>query len=425
MSNLPSPASLDRKDPLRRFRRKFHIPKDTIYLEGNSLGLMPREAKRNVIQALYEWENLAIGGWGKATPPWFYLPERLGEMMAPLVGGKPEEVIVANSTSVNLHQIIATFFKPSGDRTSILVEEGLFPTDSYVVQSQLALHGLPRYSNVLIIPRGDDRQLYESTIIAAMDEQKDRIGMLVLPVVTYSTGQLLDVELITMEAHKRGIFVCFDASHSIGSVPHRFREWGVDAAVWCSYKHLNGGPGAVAGMYVNERYHGTTPGLAGWFGSDKKKQFNMEPIPTFATDAGAYQIGTSHILSLVPLLASLEMFHEAGIDMVRAKSVLLTQYMIDLIDEKLYGRGFTLVTPRDITRRGGHVTLAHPEATRINKALKAYGIVTDFREPDLMRLAPVALYNSYQDVFDAVLTLRNLMLSRKYKDYPAGRDLIA
>ncbi len=393
------------QDELVVFREEFHLKQDAIYMDGNSLGLLSKPAETTLMEVITDWKEQGIDGWTQGKHPWFSLSEKLGEMMAPLVGGFPEEVIVTGSTTVNLHQLISTFYEPSGTRTKILADELTFPSDIYALQSQLRTRGYDPDEHLVRVKSRDGRFLEEEDIIEAMT---DEIALIVLPTVLYRSGQILDMERLTAEAHKRGIIIGFDGCHSIGAIPHHFSDWGVDFAYWCNYKHLNGGPGAVGGLYVNKKHFGTLPGLAGWFSSKKEKQFDMDHTLTPAHTAGAYQIGTPHVLSLAPLIGSLELFNEAGIERIRTKSLRINQYLMDLLDAELKEYAFTLGSPTDDKRRGGHVSLEHKEAARICKALKKEGIIPDFRAQNIIRLAPVALYTSYSEVWEVVQTLKKL-----------------
>ncbi|SMQ74695.1 Kynureninase [Bacillus sp. OV166] len=413
---------LDQEDILNRFREEFYIKPNSIYMDGNSLGLLSKRAERTLLESLNDWKEHGIDGWTNGNHPWFFLSEKLGEMMAPLVGGSANEVIVTGSTTVNLHQLVATFYKPEGTRTKILADELTFPSDIYALQSQLRIHGFDPDTHLIRVKSRDGRFLEEEDIIEAMT---DEIAIIILPTVLYRSGQILDMKLLTAEANRRGILIGFDGCHSIGAIPHSFSEWGVDFAYWCNYKHLNGGPGSVGGLYVNSKHFGTAPGLAGWFGSKKEKQFDMEHALTPADSAGAYQIGTPHVLSLAPLLGALEIFAEAGIENIRAKSLNINQYLMDLINQELHDFGFTIGNPSDDIRRGGHVSLEHEEAARICKALKENGVIPDFRAPNIIRLAPVALYTSYTEVWEVVQILKKIMTEKQYEKFKNEREVVA
>lgn len=413
---------LDEKDALKSFRDEFYVQPGTIYMDGNSLGLLSKRAEQSLLTILDSWKRYGIDGWTQGEHPWFYFSEKLSEMCAPLIGAEKEEVIITGSTTTNLHQLIASFYKPTGARTKILADELNFPSDLYAISSQLSLHGNDSVEHMKLVKSCDSHTLNEAEIVEAMT---DDVALIVLPSVLYRSGQILNLKALTIAAHERNILIGFDLCHSIGSVPHELDEWEVDFAFWCNYKHLNGGPGSTGGLYVNRRHFGHKPGLAGWFGSDKEKQFDLatEFIP--ASDASAYQIGTPNILSAAPLYGSLEMFAEVGIDAIRDKSLKLTDYMMSLIEEELSEYQFTIANPLDHARRGGHIYLVHEEAARICKALKEHQVIPDFRSPNGIRLAPVALYNSFQDVWKTVQILKRIMKEEVYKKYENKRDVIA
>ncbi|GAA0372964.1 kynureninase [Bacillus horti] len=413
---------LDKQDELAPYRNEFYIQSGQIYLDGNSLGLLSKRAEKSLLEVLDTWKQNGIDGWTEGDDPWFYLPEALGGKMAPLVGAKAEEVIVTGSTTSNLHQLVATFYQPTKERNKILADDLAFPTDIYALQSQLKLKGYDPDAYLVKAPSVDGHLLNEEDIIAVMNED---VAVIVLPSILYRSGQILDMERLTKEAHKRGILIGFDLCHSIGSIPHQLSDWGVDFAFWCTYKHLNGGPGAVGGLYVNAKHFGRIPGLTGWFGSRKDKQFDMEHQLTPAEHAGAFQMGTPHLLSMAPLIGSLELFNEAGIKKVRKKSIALNEYMQQLIEHELGSYGFELKSPLNSENRGGHLFLVHPEAARICKALKEEQIIPDFRSPNGIRLAPVALYNSYQDVWLTIQKLKEIMKEEKYKKFENKRGVVA
>ncbi|PTM58992.1 kynureninase [Desmospora activa] len=415
-------AAWDQADVLSRFREEFYLPAGEIYLDGNSLGLLSKRAEKSVWEALSAWRERGIDGWIEGERPWFPFAERLGAMMAPLVGADAEEVMVTGSTTVNLHQMLATFYRPQGARTHILADVLNFPSDIYAIQSQLRLHGLDPAEHLLQVKSEDGHTLDEDAIIAAMS---DEVAVVVLSAVLYRSGQLLDMERITQAARERGILIGWDLCHSIGAVPHRLSEWGVDFAFWCNYKYLNSGPGSVGGLFVHKRHHGRLPGLAGWFGSNKEVQFDMDHHFTPASDAGAYQIGTPHLLSAAPVYGSLELFREAGMEQIRRKSLSLTRFLMELVETELAGMGFSIVNPRADNRRGGHVALVHEEAVRIAHALKEAGVIPDFRAPNILRLAPVALYNSYTDVWEAVQRLKRIMVEKEYERFEKKRGVVA
>ncbi|WP_010097265.1 kynureninase [Ornithinibacillus scapharcae] len=414
--------SLDKLDILKHFKDEFYVPRDKIYLDGNSLGLLSKRSEKAVIEILNAWKQYAIDGWTEGNYPWFYLSEEIGKLFASLVGAKPEELIATGSTTTNLHQLLASFYHPNGRKTKILADELNFPSDIYAIKSQLKLKGYAPDEHLVQVSSKDGNTLQTDDIIQAMTED---IAIAILPGVLYRSGQILDIEKITKAAHERGIIVGFDLCHSIGSIPHKLGKWEVDFAFWCTYKHLNGGPGSVAGIYVNEKHLGREPGLAGWFSSAKDKQFDLEHDLTPAHHAGAFQIGTPHLLSLAPLIGSLEIFQEATIESIRTKSLQLTDYLMALIEKELHGYSFEIASPVDHASRGGHVYLTHPSAASICKALKNNGIIPDFRAPNGIRLAPVALYNTFEDVWQSVQILKEIMEDKQYKQYENKRGVIA
>lgn len=413
---------LDLIDPLASFRDEFYLDSETIYLDGNSLGLLSKRAEASLLSSLDDWKQYGIDGWTKGENPWFTFSERLGALMAPLVGAQADEVIVTGSTTINLHQLTATFYQPSGQRTKILADELTFPSDIYALQSQVKLRGFDPEQHLVLVKSRDGRVLEEDDIIAAMT---DEVALIILPTVLYRSGQILDIPRLTKEAHDRGILIGFDGCHSVGAVPHYFDDWEVDFAFWCNYKHLNAGPGSVAGLYVNKRHVGVLPGLTGWFGSKKDKQFDMESTFSPAQGAGSFQIGTPHILSMAPLKGSLELFAEAGIERIREKSLNCTQYFSDLIESELVGLGFEIGHLREDKQRGGHICLEHLEAARICKCLKEEKIIPDYREPNIIRLAPVALYNTYLEVWETVQALKRIVKDKQYEKFENKREVIA
>ncbi|HEV2528210.1 MAG TPA: kynureninase [Thermomicrobiales bacterium] len=416
---------LDAADPLAGFRDRFYVQPGTVYLDGNSLGLLSRDAEAEVLRVLGEWRDLGIDGWMRADPPWYWIGESLGAQVAPLVGADPEEVVVTGSTTMNVHALVSTFYRPEGRRTRIVATALDFPSDIYALQGQIALRGGDPDRDLVAVGSRDGRTVDEDDLLAAMS---DEVALVFLPSVLYRSGQLLDMERLTAAAHERGILIGFDCAHSAGAVPHRFSEWGVDFAVWCSYKYLNAGPGAVAGLYVNRRHFGTVPGLAGWWGSDKERQFDMRHEFTGAMSAGAWQIGTPPLLGLAPLAGSLRITVEAGMDRLRDKSLAQTAYLVQLLEATgLTGEpyGYRIGTPSDPQRRGGHIAVEHDAGPGVARALKQRGVIPDFRPPDVVRLAPIPLYTSYHDIWTAVGHLREIIDRGEHLSGDGGREIVA
>lgn len=410
----------EQPDSLARFKAEFYQKENEIYMDGNSLGLMSKRAETKLLEIKESWRAHGIDGWTEGTDPWFTLAENLSARIAPLVGGLPHEVMVTGSITSNIHQMLATVFQPSESRSAIVVDELNFPSDIYAVESHLRLRGLNPETALKKIRSRDGYTLELEDILEQLTED---VAVLLLPSVLYRSGQLLPIQEITQAAHQKGILVGFDLAHSIGALPHALHDVEVDFAVWCHYKYMNSGPGGTGGLYLHERHHQLLPGLAGWFGSDKTKQFDMDHSFTKAEGAGAYQVGTPHIFSMAPLLGSLEIFEEAGIGNVRQKSLQLTRLLRELIAEEI--PEFDDVTPERDEERGGHIALAHKEAARICKALKEAGVVPDFRAPNIIRLAPVALYTSVEDVEEMVKRLKKVMVEELYKNHTNERNVVA
>lgn len=416
---------LDQEDDLHYLRSKFYIPKNTIYMDGNSLGLLSQDAEQSLLRALEEWKTLGIGGWLEGETPWFYYAEKLGAMACVLVGAAPEEVVVTGTTTVNLHSLVATFYEPQGARSKILADELNFPTDLYALQSQIELKGLSPQEHLILAPSKDGRTLDEDTIVTLMDET---VALVVLPSVLYRSGQLLDMEYLTQAAHERGITIGFDCSHSVGVVPHYFDAWDVDFAFWCSYKYMNGGPGSTAFLYINETHFNRHPAITGWFGYVKEKQFDMLPQFSHAQSAGGWQISSPAILSSAPIEGSLHILLKAGIESIREKSLNMTSYFMYLVDTLLSDDPylFSLGTPREKARRGGHVAVEREEeAYRICEALRMRRVIPDFRPPNVIRFAPSPLYVTYHDIWQVVQYLKEIIDEKEYEQFSTARKAIS
>lgn len=418
-------AEQDAQDELAAFAGRFYRKPDTIYLDGNSLGLLSRDAEASLLNALDQWKNLGIDGWLNADPPWFYLGERLGADSAELVGAEPDAVVVAGTTTVNLHALVATFYRPEGNRRKILAGELDFPSDIYALQAQIRLQGGDPGVDLVKVPSQDGRLIDEQDIIDSID---DTVAMVVLPSVLYRSGQLLDIERITAAAHQHGAIAGWDCCHSAGVIPHEFDRWNVDFALWCNYKYLNAGPGSIASLYVNPKHFGQRPALPGWWGYQKERQFDMLHEFEGAPGAGAWQISTVTVLSAAPLAGSLKITNEAGLDRIRAKSLALTTYLMKLIEVTGLTSaefGYAIGTPVEPDRRGGHVAVEHLHAAQIARALKQRGVVPDFRPPNVVRLAPVPLYTSFQDVWHTVRHLKEIIQGGEHLQGSASREIVA
>lgn len=412
---------LDAADALRGLRDRFYVREGQIYMDGNSLGLCSKDAEAAILDILDVWKNEGINIWNVRDSKLFLYPSYLGGRMAKLINAEPNEVTVTNSTTINIHQGIATFYNPTRERYKILVDDLNFPTDRYAVDSQVRLKGYSPEDAVKVVISADGRTISEDAVIEAMT---DDVALILLPALLYRSAQLLDMQRITDEARKRGIIIGWDLCHSIGAVPHDFKAISPDFAVWCTYKYLSAGPGSIAGLYINKRHFGKTPGLAGWHGNVKETQFQLRHSHEVSRDADGWLTGTAPLLSMAALDGVLDIYEEAGMDRIREKSLRLTAYMMYLIDTRLKQYGCEVGTPREDGVRGGHVALEHKEAYRICKALKDRNVIPDFREPDVVRLAPVALYSSYEDIYRLIGILEEIIAGEAYKQYSETRTLV-
>jgi kynureninase len=401
---------LDADDPLRDFRDKFHLPcgkdgKPVIYFAGNSLGLMPKSARQIVEEELDNWATLGVDAHHATGTPWYSYHEALREPTARLVGAKPLEVICMNSLTVNLHLMMATFYRPTKSRFKILMEEPAFPSDTYAIKTQIIHHGLdPRDGLILRRPRKGEFTIRTEDILDLIDKNADQLAVVMFGGANFFTGQLFDIKKITAAAHKHGIVAGFDLAHAVGNIPLSLHDWNVDFAVWCSYKYLNAGPGAVAGAFVHERHATNTslPRLAGWFGNDPNSRFRLHLEPDFipVPSADGWQISNPPIFSMAPLRASLAIFGEVGgMEPLRAKSMKLTGYLESLLTQ-IGSKKFSVITPKDPDARGCQLSiLAHEHAKKLHNELIAADVKCDFREPNVIRVAPTPLYNTFHEVW--------------------------
>jgi len=396
---------LDEADPLRGFRERFALPRDArgeplVYLCGHSLGLMPLAARDRVLEELTDWAQLAVLGHEHARRPWIPYHENLRAGLARLVGARPGEVVAMNSLTVNLHLMLAAFYQPDGARRRILMEAGAFSSDRHAVASQIAWRGLdPEDALVELSPAAGADTLTEEAIEAYLDEHGASVALVLWPGVQYRTGQAFDLARIVRAAHRAGSIAALDLAHSIGNVPAALHDIEADFAVWCSYKYLNAGPGAIGGCFVHERHD--RPHLAGWWGHDPADRFRMGPEFHGAPGAAGWQISNPPILSAAPLIASVALFEQAGLPALRQKSLALTGYLEYLLDR--LAPDVQLITPRAADARGCQLSVrirgAAARGQRVFEALTAAGVIGDWREPDTIRLAPAPLYNTFVDVF--------------------------
>jgi kynureninase len=402
---------LDAKDPLKSFREKFYFPnfhENTIrYFTGNSLGLQPKSTREYIIEELDAWAKYGVEGHFLAKKPWFAYHENLTEKVAKVVGALPIEVVVTHSLTTNLHLLMVSFYRPEGKRTKILCEAKAFPSDQYALESQVKFHGLDVAEHLVEVASREGEQLIrEEDILAKIEELGDELALVMIGGVNYYTGQLFDMETITKAGHKVGAVVGFDLAHAAGNINLKLHDWGVDFAAWCGYKYLNSSPGGVSGMFVHERhsYNPELPRFAGWWGYDKETRFLMQPGFNPMKGAEGWQLSNAPILGMAAHLASLDIFEEAGMDRIGAKRDLMTAFMefvIDDISEKNKDRcTFELITPRDKTKRGAQLSImAKGQGKALFDALSDLGVVADWREPNVIRIAPAPLYNSYEDCY--------------------------
>lgn len=399
---------LDRKDPLRKFRKEFLIPKvngtSSIYLCGNSLGLAPRNARKFVLEELDDWAKLGVEGHLHGRRPWLYYHHFTKKPLARLVGAKPSEVVAMNQLTVNLHVMLTTFYRPTTQRYKILIEAGAFSSDQYAVASQVQLHGLdPSNTLIELAPRKGEYHLRKEDILAAIRHHAKELALVLFPGVQYYSGQFFDIKSITAAAHEAGAYAGFDLAHAIGNVPLTLHDDGVDFAVWCSYKYLNSGPGSIAGAFVHERHgDGKLPRMAGWWGHHEGERFQMKKgfIPMPGVDG--WQLSNFPVLPGAAHLASLDLFDRAGMKALRKKSLQLTAYLESLLMEINHKKkAFTIITPLEPELRGCQLSLlmAPGNGHRVFKAITRKGVIADWREPNVIRVAPIPLYNTFEDVF--------------------------
>lgn len=404
---------MDLNDPLREARARFYIPggqqrKESVYLCGHSLGLQPRLARDLVNNELDYWQELGVKAHFEAPNPWKYYHELLSDPMARLVGAQSSEVVVMNSLTVNLHLMMVSFYTPSLDRGKILIEANAFPSDRYAVASQLSFHKFdPEHDLIQVRPSAGHSDVSSEDILAALEEHGHEIALLLLGGVNYFSGHLLDLRTITRAAHEKGCLVGLDLAHAAGNVILKLHDWDVDFAVWCSYKYLNGGPGNLGGCFVHQRHAETDrPRFAGWWGHDQQTRFKMPEHFQPESGAEGWQLSNPAILPLAALRASMDIFDEVGMDSLRSKSRMLTGYLEFLVDQ-LKSERICQITPRDAAARGCQLSFEIAGADRsLYQFLLNQDIVGDWREPNVLRLAPVPLYNSFLEVYEAVEALK-------------------
>lgn len=418
----PGALALDASDPSHRDLFLFPpVPddpgQDLVYLAGNSLGLQPRVTSQRLTAELDDWARLGVEGHLEAERPWLPYHELLREPTARLVGARPEEVVAMNSLTVNLHLMMLSFYRPIPERHAIVIEDTAFPSDSYAVRSQAAFHGFDADQAVIRLrAREGETGLRSEDVVAFLRDQGEKVALVLLGGVNYYSGEFLDIPAITRAGRDAGAVVGWDLAHAVGNVPLQLHDWDVDWAAWCTYKYLNSGPGSVAGAFVHERHLAdrSLPRLEGWWSTDPSTRFTMGPEVTPVASADAWQLSNPPILAMAPVLASLEMFDQVGMDTLRARSERLTAYLEQALDDLCADRALEIITPRDPARRGSQlsVRLLADDAGEVCRALRVRGVIADARQPDVVRLAPVPMYCGYHDCWRAARALAEVVRAR-------------
>jgi kynureninase len=416
-NNLAFARSMDEQDELREYRSQYHIPvqdngQPYVYLCGNSLGLQPKATESYLLQELKDWKNLGVEGHFHAKNPWMPYHEFLTEAMARVVGAKPSEVVVMNTLTVNLHLMMVSFYRPSGKRNKIIIEADAFPSDKYAVESQIRFHGLsPEDCLIELKAREGEVCLRQEDILEVIDSQGEDVALILLGNTNYYTGQFFDMKTISAHGHAKGCMVGFDCAHGAGNVPLNLHDSGCDFAVWCNYKYLNSGPGGMGGAFVHER-HGHTEGIPrfeGWWGHNKETRFKMRDAfdPTPGTEA--WQLSNPPILAMVSVWSALKIFDEVGMPKLRKKSLSLTGYLEYLVNT-LGHDVINIVTPTDPEQRGSQLSIQVKSADKkLFDKITEQGVIADWREPDVIRVAPIPMYNSYEDVYNFYTILKSAL----------------
>ena len=415
--------SLDAQDELRKYRDEFHFPhvngKQVIYFTGNSLGLQPKRTKTYVDEVMSDWANLAVEGHFYADKPWWDYQERFAVPLSDIVGAKPAEVGVMNTLTVNLHLLMVSFYNPTPQKYKIICEEKAFPSDQYMFQSQVKFHGFdPKDAIVEIKRREGEANIRLEDVLAKIDEVGNELALVLIGGVNYYTGQVFDMQTITAAGQKHGAYVGWDLAHAAGNIKLNLHDWNVDFAAWCSYKYMNSGPGNASGFFVHEKHHNDKElkRFAGWYGHNKERRFKMEPDFDPVHGADGWQISNLPILSLAPYLASVEMFAEVGMDKLITKRNLITSYLefiLHEIDKELEGADFEIITPSNPRERGCQLSVyLHGQGRELFDRLMKNGVITDWREPNVIRLAPVPFYCSFEDMYEFGQILKELISNK-------------
>lgn len=405
----------DDADQLSHWRNEFEFPKhngkDVVYMCGNSLGLMPKKARSYIEEELNDWSTFGVEGHFESKRPWFSYHHFFTDSLAKICGAKKTEVVAMNTLTVNLHLLMISFYKPTKGRYKIIMEAGAFPSDMYAVETQVKMHGFdPKDAIIEISPRKGEYCLRTEDIEEIIAKNKSKLALVMFGGVNYYTGQFFDIKKITEAAHKAGAYAGFDLAHAMGNKILHLHDWQVDFACWCSYKYLNSGPGAVGGLYVHEKHvkNEATFRLAGWWGHDEKKRFKMQKGFIPMKSAESWQMSNAQVLNMAAHRASLDIFDKVGMHALAEKSLHLTAYATTLLQE-LKNLSFDIITPQNPIERGCQLSLLfHKNGKKVFEALKKNGIIADWREPNVIRIAPVPLYNSYEDVYQFCNILKNI-----------------
>ncbi|MVT07499.1 kynureninase [Chitinophaga tropicalis] len=405
----------DQLDPLKTYREQFYFPqrngRDAIYFCGNSLGLQAKNIKPAIEQELQDWKDYAVEGYWGAKNPWLYYQQYCSKPLTDLVGASQDELTVMNTLTVNLHLMMLSFYRPTKERFKVLMEAGAFPSDQYAVETQVKMHGYdPATAIVEIAPRQGEHLIREEDIFEIIAQESSSLALILLGGINYYTGQLFNMQSITEAAHRVGAVAGFDLAHVVGNVPLKLHDWNVDFAVWCSYKYLNGGPGAVGGAFVHERHARNIDQqrLGGWWGNEESTRFKMEKGFKPKSRAEGWQLSTAQVFNMVALKASLELFESAGIAALRDKSIKLTNYLEFLL-KHIENIKFEIITPKNCKERGAQLSLLfHDGGKHIQQKMTDAGIIVDWREPGVIRVSPAPLYNSYGDVFHFYEIIANI-----------------
>lgn len=422
-NNRKFAQSLDAQDELRKYRDEFYFPKvngkEVLYFTGNSLGLQPKRAKTYVDEVMSDWANMAVEGHFYADKPWWDYQERFAVPLSEIVGAKPTEVGVMNTLTVNLHLLMVSFYNPTPKKYKIICEEKAFPSDQYMFQSQVKFHGYdPKDAIVEIKRREGEANIRLEDVLAKIDEVGNELALVLIGGVNYYTGQVFDMKTITEAGHKYGAYVGWDLAHAAGNIKLNLHDWNVDFAAWCSYKYMNSGPGNASGFFVHEKHHNDKElkRFAGWYGHNKERRFKMEPDFDPVHGADGWQVSNLPILSLAPYLASVEMFAEVGMDKLIAKRNLITSYLefiLHEIDKELEGADFEIITPSNPRERGCQLSVyLHGQGRELFDRLMKNGVITDWREPNVIRLAPAPFYCSFEDMYEFGQILKRLILEK-------------